>query len=107
MDYAVIATGGKQYKVSPGDTINVEKLGAAVGSLVELTDVLTVSKDGQVMVGQPTIVGAKVVAEVKDERKGRKLIVFKFKPKTRYKRTKGHRQPFTRLTIREIIFSSS
>lgn len=106
MEYAVIATGGKQYRVSPGDTINVEKLGAAVGSLIELTDVLTVSKDGQVVVGQPTIAGAKVVAEVKDERKGRKVIVFKFKPKTRYKRTKGHRQHFTRLAIREIVLQS-
>ena len=101
--YALIQTGGHQYHVAPGDIIDVEKLDAAVGSTLELTEVLLLSQDGQLMVGTPGIDGALVRAEVQEHSKDAKIIVFKYKAKTRYRRKQGHRQQFTRLEIKELV----
>lgn len=100
--YAVIETGGKQYKVAEGDAIYVEKLDAPVGEQVVLDRVLLVSKDGDVVVGTPTVADAKVTAKVEDHGKGEKIIVFKYKPKKNYRKKTGHRQPFTKLVIEKI-----
>lgn len=101
--YAIVEAGGHQYKVSPGDTIEVEKLPNAVGDRVELERVLLVGDGERVAVGQPIISGAKVIATVADQFRGKKIIVFKYKPKVRYRRKQGHRQNLTRLTINEIV----
>ncbi|WP_138204005.1 50S ribosomal protein L21 [Haloimpatiens lingqiaonensis] len=100
--YAVVATGGKQYKVSQGDVIFVEKLNAEVDSTVELTDVLVVSKDGNLVVGKPVVEGAKVVAKVLEQGKAKKVIVMKYKRKKHFRKKQGHRQPYTRLQIESI-----
>jgi large subunit ribosomal protein L21 len=100
--YAIVRTGGHQYRVAPGDTIEVEKLDAEKGAEVELTEVLMVSGDNGVQVGTPLVEGARVLATVVSQGKGEKLIVFKFKPKKRYRRKTGHRQSLTRLAIKEI-----
>ena len=102
MDYAIFKTGGKQYRVQPGDVLDVEKLPLAVGSVTEFDQVLAVSEDGVVNFGRPVVSGAKVVAEVQSQYQDRKIIVFKYKPKTRYRRKKGHRQNYTRLLIQNI-----
>jgi large subunit ribosomal protein L21 len=101
--YAVIETGGKQYKVQEGQFVDVEKLPQAVGETIELDRVLLVSDDEQVQVGQPFIEDAKVLATVARQDKHRKVIIFKYRPRKRYRRTKGHRQPFTRLHIDKIV----
>ena len=101
--YAIVETGGKQYQVQRGQVIDVERLPAEVGEQVELDQVLLVADDGEVTVGQPKVEGAKVRATVLRQDKGRKVIVFKFKPKGRYRRKAGHRQHFTRLRIDEIV----
>src|SRR5579859_1801244 len=100
--YAVIETGGKQYRVSPGQTVEVELLPAEPGSSIALDRVLLVSADGQTLVGQPTVAGAKVVGTIAREGRGEKIIVFKYKSKKRYRRTQGHRQDYTYLTITDI-----
>lgn len=100
--YAVVVTGGKQYKVQEGDTLYIEKLNAEAGQKVELTDVLLVEKDGQVKVGAPKVEGAKVVLDVVRHGKGQKVIVFKYKSKKNYRRKKGHRQPFTQVVVEKI-----
>ncbi|MBR0574786.1 50S ribosomal protein L21 [Proteiniclasticum sp. BAD-10] len=101
--YAVLNTGGKQYKVSVGDVLKVEKLAAEVNSMVELTDVLAVSNDeGELTIGTPVVAGAKVVAKVIAQDKAKKVIVFKFKPKKDYRKKQGHRQPFTKIVIEKI-----
>jgi large subunit ribosomal protein L21 len=100
--YAIVRTGGHQYKVAPGDVIEVERLEAQPGSQVELADVLMVSTDDGVQVGTPTVNGAKVIAKVLSQGKGDKIVVFKFKPKKRYRRKTGHRQNITMLSIKEI-----
>ena len=101
--YAVIETGGKQYKVSPGQTIDVERLEVAEGKTVDLDRVLLIGDGTKVTVGAPTVDGAKVVATSQGEGKGDKLIVFKYKPKVRYRKKTGHRQFYTRLVIDKII----
>lgn len=101
--YAIVEAGGHQYKVSPGDTIEVEKLPHAVGDSVELERVLLVGDGERVAVGQPTVSGAKVIATVADQFRDKKIIVFKYKAKSRYRRKQGHRQNLTRLTINEIV----
>ena len=88
--------------MSPGQTIDVDKL-AAVGDTVELDRVYLVADGDKVTLGRPTVAGAKVVATVVDEGRKAKLIVFKYKPKVRYRRKKGHRQHYTRLAIKEIV----
>jgi large subunit ribosomal protein L21 len=103
MQYAIIQTGGKQYRVAPGDSITVEKLTAEPGSIVELDHVLAVSNDGDMTLGQPTVAGAKVVAEVAEQGRGEKLVIFKYKRKVRYRVKTGHRQSLTKLTIKEIV----
>lgn len=100
--YAIIRAGGHQFKVAPGDTIEVEKLDVAPGSQVELGEVLLVSNDKGVQVGAPWVSGAKVLATVLSHGKGEKLIIFKYKPKKRYRRKTGHRQSLTRLAIKDI-----
>lgn len=100
--YAIIRTGGHQYRVAPGDTIEVERLEAETGSQVELGEVLMLSNDDGVQVGTPLVEGAKVVATVLRQGKGPKLVVFKYKPKKRYRRKTGHRQNLTMLSIKEI-----
>lgn len=105
--YAIIETGGKQYKVTPGQTIDVELLGVAEGGTIELDRVLLVVDDDKVTVGTPTVEGAKVVATSQGEGRGKKIIVFKYKSKVRYSRKKGHRQPYTRLTIDKIVGSGA
>ena len=101
--YAIIETGGKQYKVSPGQTVDVERLGAAEGSTVELNKVLLVSDGQTVKTGTPIVQGAKVIATSQGEFKGKKILVFKFKAKVRYRRKKGHRQLYTRLLVDKIV----
>ncbi len=103
MDYAIVRTGGKQYRVRQGDSITVEKLPGAEGDAVELNDVLLVSKDAQVTVGQPTVEGAKVLAEVARQGKADKIAVLKYKPKTRHHVKNGHRQQVTQLSIKRIL----
>jgi len=100
--YAVIETGGKQYKVAPGDKIRVEKLDAEVGAEIELDKVLLVAGENGIKVGNPVVAGAKVVAKVTDHGKGKKILVFKYKPKKNYRRRQGHRQPYTELVIDKI-----
>ena len=100
--YAVIETGGKQYKVTEGQTIEVEKLPAEVGETVELDRVLLLVDDEKVVTGNPTVKGAVVSATVVGQDRRRKVIVFKYKTRVRYRRKKGHRQAFTRLRIGEI-----
>jgi len=101
--YAVIETGGKQYRVSEGDAINVEKLPHQVGEEVEFERVLLVSDKNGVTIGQPIVNGAKVVARVESEERGRKILVWKYRPKQRYRRRQGHRQVYTRLRIEKIV----
>ncbi|MGC9332856.1 MAG: 50S ribosomal protein L21 [Anaerolineae bacterium] len=101
--YAVVKTGGKQYRVSPGDTIDVEKLPYEVGDQVELDKILLVANGPEAKIGQPLVDGAKVKATVTRQAKGPKVIVFKYRPSKRYRRKKGHRQHYTRLRIDEIV----
>ena len=101
--YAVIQTGGKQYQVRSGDVIDVEKLEAQVGSRVELADVRFVSEESGVSVGTPTVDGAMVTAEVENQFRGPKIIVFKYKAKTHYRKKNGHRQSYTRIRIQDIL----
>ena len=100
--YAIIRSGGKQYCVQEGATIDVERLPAPEGDHVELPEVLLLQEDGRVTVGTPTVPGVKVVAEVVAHGRGPKIIVFKYKAKARYRKKTGHRQAFTRLAIRRI-----
>ncbi len=102
MDYAVFKTGGKQYRVKPGDTLDVELLPLAIDSVAEFGEVLAVSDGGEVTFGSPYVPGARVLAQVQSHYQDKKIIVFKYKPKTRYRRKKGHRQKYTRLLIQDI-----
>lgn len=101
--YAVIETGGKQYKVTPGQAIDVERLDVAEGSTAELDKVLLIADGDRVTVGTPTVDGAKVIATSQGDGKGKKVIVFKYKPKVRYRKKTGHRQLYTRLVIDKIV----
>ena len=100
--YAVIVTGGKQYKVSEGDTIFVEKLEAAEGDVVTFDNVLCVSDGDALTVGTPNVEGAKVTAKVAKQGKAKKIYVFKMKRKKNERSKKGHRQPFTKVVIETI-----
>ncbi len=101
--YAVIEIGGKQYKVAPKQTIEVERLGVPEGETIEVDRVLFIGGDGDTLVGDPIIKGAKVVATCLGEAKGEKVIVFRYKSKVRYRTKKGHRQTYTRILVNEII----
>ena len=105
MDYAVFKTGGKQYRVKPGDTLDVELLPDEVDSVAEFGEVLALSDGGEVTIGAPLVEGAKVTAQVLSHYKDRKLMVFKYKAKNRYRRKRGHRQTSARLRIRDIELS--
>lgn len=96
---AIFVTGGKQYYVSEGDTIYVEKLANEAGSEIEFTDVLFV--DGKA--GNPTVKGAKVIGTIEKHGKQKKIIVFKYHPKKKYRKKQGHRQPYTKVTIKSIV----
>ncbi|MDU2131792.1 MAG: 50S ribosomal protein L21 [Finegoldia magna] len=99
--FAIIKTGGKQYKVSEGDVIKVEKIEAEAGDKIEFDQVLMVAGD-DVKVGSPVVEGAKVSAEVLDQNKDKKIVIFKFKAKKNYRKKKGHRQPYTLVKIEKI-----
>lgn len=100
--YAIIKTGGKQYKVAEGDTIVIEKLEVEEGSSVTFEEVLTVVDGDDVKIGQPLVKGAKVTGTVEKNGKGPKIHVFKYKSKKNYRRRSGHRQPYTKVKIEKI-----
>ena len=100
--YAVIETGGKQYKVEPGQTLHVEKLDGDVGTNIEFDRVLLIANDGNVALGQPLVAGARVTAKILDHDRGERLIVYKFRPKKNYRRKNGHRQHETTVKITGI-----
>ena len=102
MKHAIIVTGGKQYRVAEGDVIFVEKLPAEAGASVTFDQVLAVIDGDAANFGTPTVSGATVTAKVEKNGKGRKIRVYKMKPKKGYRRTQGHRQPYTKLTIETI-----
>ena len=102
--YAILETGGKQYKVQPGDVIEVERLDGEVGDQIELGRVLMLSADDdKATFGNPAIEGARVLGEVVEQGKGDKIIIFKYKPKVRYRRKTGHRQVVTRIRVGDIV----
>ena len=96
---AIFVTGGKQYYVSEGDVIYVEKLDVEAGKDIEFTDVLMVGEN----VGTPYVEGAKVVCTAEKNGKAKKIVVFKFHPKKKYRKTQGHRQPYTKLVVKKIV----
>ena len=99
--YAIIQTGGKQYKAEIGDVLQIEKLSAEIGSEVAF-DVLMTVNDGDVQIGTPLLSSAKVSAKIIEHGKGPKIKVFKYKPKKDYRKTQGHRQPYTKVEILSI-----
>jgi large subunit ribosomal protein L21 len=101
--YAVVKTGGHQYKASVGDELIIERLPNEVGTQVELDQVYLVADEDEVLVGQPTVDGALVRATILEEFRGPKILVFKYKPKERYRRRLGHRQTYMRLRVDEIV----
>ena len=101
--YAVIKTGGKQYRVRAGDTVLVEKLDGAVGDSVAFDEVLLVSGDDSVAVGKPILDGARVTGEIVAQTRGEKLIVYKFKRRKDYRRRNGHRQNYTAVKINDVV----
>lgn len=100
--YAIVETGGKQYRVQPGDVLEVERLAAEPGAEVRLERVLALGEGGELRVGQPTVEGAAVVARVLEHGRGRKIRGFKFKAKVNYRRRYGHRQAYTRIRVEAI-----
>lgn len=100
--YAIVQTGGKQYRVSEGDIINVEKLGVEAGSTVELKDVLVVGDADGMVVGKPFVEGACVEAEVLENGKNKKVVIYKYIAKKDHRKKQGHRQPYTKLQIKKI-----
>ena len=100
--YAVIQTGGKQYRVAAGETLRVEKLAASAGDKLTFEALLVADDGGNVTVGRPLVAGMKVEAEVIEQGLGKKIIIFKYKRRKSYRRKQGHRQPFTALKITSI-----
>jgi large subunit ribosomal protein L21 len=100
--YAVIQTGGKQYKVAPGDVLKVEKLEAQKGDTIEIKEVYMISDGDTMSVGKPTLASAMVTAEVMGDVKGEKLLIFKHRRRKGFRRTNGHRQNYTTLKVKEI-----
>lgn len=102
MEYAVIKTGGKQYRVSPGDVLQVEKLEADAGSNVDFTEVLMTARDGATRVGTPVLAGARVTARVLKQGRAKKILIFKKKRRKNYRRRGGHRQYITTVQVTAI-----
>lgn len=100
--YAIVRTGGKQYQVTNGEQLRVEKLEGAVGDTVELTDVLMVADGENIQIGHPVVENAKVIAKIAEQGKAKKVIIFKKKRRKGYRLRKGHRQQYTALQIQEI-----
>ena len=101
--YAIVESGGRQYRAEEGQSFSVEKLPYEVGEQFELSNVLLLANDAEVQVGQPTVPGASVKATVVDQYRGKKIFVWKYKPKKRYRRRAGHRQSYTRIRVDEIV----
>lgn len=101
--YAVVKSGAHQYKATVGDNLIVERLPYAVGTQVELDEVYLVADGDEILVGQPTVEGAKIQATIVDEFRGPKIRIFKYRPKERYRRRQGHRQTYMRLHVDEIV----
>ena len=100
--YAIIRSGGKQYRAEVGATIDVDRLPNEVGDTIDITDVLLVANDGDAAIGQPTVASASVSATVVEQFRGKKIIVYKYRQRTNYRRKQGHRQYYTRLRIDNI-----
>ena len=107
MKYAIVESGGKQYKAVEGATIDVDLLPLEVGKTIDLSDVLLVSDEDTILVGTPTVEGAKISATVVAQIKAPKVIVFKYKSRQRYRVKQGHRQKYTRLAVDEIVYEGS
>ncbi|MBW2038722.1 MAG: 50S ribosomal protein L21 [Deltaproteobacteria bacterium] len=101
--YAVVETGGKQYKVTKGDRIRVERIEGEVGKRVELDKVLLIKGEDGIKLGTPTLAGAKVVGKIKLQGRGKKIVIFKYKRRKNYRRKQGHRQHYTWIEVEEII----
>jgi large subunit ribosomal protein L21 len=97
--YAIVETGGRQYRVSPGDRLDVEKLAGEVGDTITFTDVLLVGNGSSVTIGTPKVASARVEAQITAQKRGKKIIVFKFKRRKNYRKKQGHRQSLTSLKI--------
>jgi len=103
--FAVLKSGGKEYRVAKGDVIRVEKIGGSVGDQVTLKDVLMVSGNGETHVGTPNVKNAVIIGEIVQEAKGKKVFTYKMKRRKNYRRMKGHRQTYTYLKVNEIALS--
>jgi large subunit ribosomal protein L21 len=103
--YAVMKTGGKEYRISQGDVIRVEKIEGEVGDQVTLKDILMVSQEGQVRLGHPLLTDAMITGEIVQQVKGKKVLTYKMKRRKNYRRTKGHRQTYTYIRVNEINLS--
>ncbi len=101
--YAIVEAGGKQYRVAKGDLIKVEKIEGEVGEKVELDKVLLIKAEDGVKLGKPTLAGAKVVGRIKQQGRGEKIVIFKYKRRKNYRRKQGHRQYYTWIEIEDII----
>ena len=101
--YAIVESGGRQYRAEEGQSFSVEKLPYEVGEQIELPNVLLLADDAEVQIGQPTVPGASVKATIVDQYRGKKIFVWKYKPKKRYRRRMGHRQSYTRVRVDEIV----
>lgn len=101
--YVIFASGGKQYKASPGETLKLDSFSGEKGEQIELDQILLVGNEDKVLVGRPFVKGAKVKATILGQGKGEKITVFKYKPKVRYRRKKGHRQSYTEVLVEEIV----
>ena len=100
--YAVVKTGGKEYRISKGDVIRVEKMEGRVGDQVSMKDVLMVSREGQMQLGNPLLASAVITGEIVQEVKGKKTVTYKMKRRKNYRRTKGHRQTYTYIRVNDI-----
>ena len=103
--YAVVKTGGKEYRISRGDLIRVEKMEGKVGDHVTMKDILMVSHEGQVQVGNPLLANAVITGEIVQQVKGRKVLTYKMKRRKNYRRTRGHRQTYTYIRVNDISLS--
>ncbi|HJX60042.1 MAG TPA: 50S ribosomal protein L21 [Thermodesulfobacteriota bacterium] len=100
--YAVVKTGGKEYRISQGDLIRVEKMEGKAGDRVTMKDILMVSHEGQVQVGNPLLANAVITGEIVQQVKGKKVLIYKMKRRKNYRRTKGHRQTYTYIRVNDI-----